>query len=186
MATIEPAVGDQVTLTGTIVELLDDVALVRVDGTYPFPSGTTTIAVHLGKLSNDAPSDEDRIRDAMAEAQDHPGRTITPLTMAIQLELVREELRLPARDRRPRTPLPRRRRRRPGRDRRQARRMRADHRQAGRPGTRPAQAWRPLTMAARTRQDWQRWARKGSNRATGLRPRPPGKTRTPPAAVQAR
>jgi hypothetical protein len=25
----------------------------------------------------DAPSDEERIRDAMAEAQDHPGRTVT-------------------------------------------------------------------------------------------------------------
>ena len=28
-------------------------------------------------LSPDAPSDEDRIRDAMTEARDHPGRTIT-------------------------------------------------------------------------------------------------------------
>lgn len=27
--------------------------------------------------THDAPSDEDRIRDAMAEARDHPGRTIT-------------------------------------------------------------------------------------------------------------
>jgi hypothetical protein len=29
------------------------------------------------ELVSDAPSDEDRIRDAMAEARDHPGRTIT-------------------------------------------------------------------------------------------------------------
>jgi hypothetical protein len=28
-------------------------------------------------LSPDAPSDEDRIRDAMTEAMDHPGRTVT-------------------------------------------------------------------------------------------------------------
>jgi hypothetical protein len=28
-------------------------------------------------LSPDAPSDEDRIRDAMTEAHNHPGRTIT-------------------------------------------------------------------------------------------------------------
>jgi hypothetical protein len=27
--------------------------------------------------ASDAPSDEDRIRDAMAEAQDHPGRVVT-------------------------------------------------------------------------------------------------------------
>ena len=31
-------------------------------------------ALHHG---DDPPSDEDRIRDAMAGAQDHPGRTIT-------------------------------------------------------------------------------------------------------------
>jgi hypothetical protein len=28
-------------------------------------------------VSSQAPSDEDRIRGAMAEAQDHPGRTVT-------------------------------------------------------------------------------------------------------------
>jgi hypothetical protein len=72
----EHKVGNTVVLVGTIVEIQGDVALVQVDRS--FPSGTTTIAVRLGKLpADDAPSDEDRIRDAMAEARDHPGRTIT-------------------------------------------------------------------------------------------------------------
>jgi hypothetical protein len=30
-----------------------------------------------GEADDAEPSDEDRIRDAMAEAQDHPGRTVT-------------------------------------------------------------------------------------------------------------
>lgn len=71
----EHKVGNTVVLTGTIVEIQGDVALVQVDKS--FPSGTTTIAVRLGKLPGGDPSDEDRIRDAMTEAMDHPGRTIT-------------------------------------------------------------------------------------------------------------
>jgi hypothetical protein len=73
----EHKVGNMVVLTGTIVEIQGNVALVQVDKS--FPSGTTTIAVRLGKLpaGDGEASDEDRIRDAMAAAQDHPGRTIT-------------------------------------------------------------------------------------------------------------
>jgi hypothetical protein len=105
----EHKVGNTVVLVGTIVEIQGDVALVQVDRS--FPSGTTTIAVRLGKLpaapydeahavercaicgvvlrsldAADHPwtgiepctsSDEDRIRDAMTEAHNHPGRTIT-------------------------------------------------------------------------------------------------------------
>ena len=67
-----------VVLTGTIVEIQGDVALVQIDKS--FPSGTTTIAVRLGKLPAapyDEVHDEDRIRDAMTEAHAHPGHTIT-------------------------------------------------------------------------------------------------------------
>jgi len=72
----EHKVGDTVVLAGTIVEIQGDVALVQVDKS--FPSGTITIAVRLGKLPDgDVPSDEDRIRELMAEARDHPGHTIT-------------------------------------------------------------------------------------------------------------
>jgi hypothetical protein len=104
----EHKAGNTVVLVGTIVQIEGDIALVQVDKS--FPSGTTTIAVKLGKLpaapydeahavercaicgvvlrshdardhawtpGGDAPSDEDRIRDAMTEARDHPGRTIT-------------------------------------------------------------------------------------------------------------
>jgi len=68
--------GSRVTLTGTVVEIEDGIALVQVDKS--FPSGTTTIAVRLGlPVEVLDPSDEDRIRDAMAEAHDHPGRTVT-------------------------------------------------------------------------------------------------------------
>jgi hypothetical protein len=99
------AVGNQVVLTGTIVELEGDVALVQVDRSYP--SGTTTIAVRLGKLPDDdaemlrrhgvercaicgvvlrshaggdhpwTQSEEDKIREAMRLAQENPGRTVT-------------------------------------------------------------------------------------------------------------
>jgi hypothetical protein len=75
----EHKVGNTVVLVGTIVEIQGDVALVQVDKS--FPSGTTTIAVRLGKLPaapyDTVHGDEDRIRDAMGEARDHPGRTIT-------------------------------------------------------------------------------------------------------------
>jgi len=70
----EHKVGNQVVLCGTIVQIEGDIALVRVDKS--FPDGGT-ITVKLGKLPDDAPSDEDRIRDAMAEARDHPGHVIT-------------------------------------------------------------------------------------------------------------
>jgi hypothetical protein len=99
----EHKVGNTIVLMGTIVEIQGDVAVVRVDKS--FPDGGT-IAVRLGRLleahgvercaicgvvlrSHDAgdhpwtgiepcaPSDEDRIRDAVTEAQAHPGRTIT-------------------------------------------------------------------------------------------------------------
>jgi hypothetical protein len=75
----EHKVGNTVVLVGTIVEIQGDIALVQVDKS--FPSGTTTIAVRLGKLPaapyDEVHSDEDRIRDAMTEAHNHPGRTIT-------------------------------------------------------------------------------------------------------------
>jgi hypothetical protein len=69
----EHAVGNMVVLTGTIVEIHGGVAMVRVDKS--FPEGGT-IAVRLGKLPS-GDTGEDRIRDAMAEARDHPGRTVT-------------------------------------------------------------------------------------------------------------
>jgi hypothetical protein len=75
----EHKVGNTVVLVGTIVEIQGDVALVQVGKS--FPSGTTTIAVRLGTLPavpyDEAHGDEDRIRDAMAEAHQHPGRVIT-------------------------------------------------------------------------------------------------------------
>ncbi len=71
----EHAVGNQVVLTGTIVEIEGNVALVQVDKS--FPSGTTAIAVRLGKLPDDSPSEEDKIREAMRLAQENPGRTVT-------------------------------------------------------------------------------------------------------------
>ena len=70
----EHKVGNTVVLVGTIVEIEGDIALVKVDKS--FPEGGT-ITVRLGKLTVDVPSDEDRIRDAMAEAQDHPGRIVS-------------------------------------------------------------------------------------------------------------
>ena len=70
----EHKVGNMVVMTGTIVQIEGDIALVRVDKS--FPDGGT-ITVKLGKLPDGDPSDEDRIRDAMAEARDHPGRVVT-------------------------------------------------------------------------------------------------------------
>lgn len=70
----EHKVGNTVVMVGTIVAIDGDIALVQVDKSFP-PGGTIT--VRLGRLTIDVPSDEDRIRDAMAEAQDHPGRVIT-------------------------------------------------------------------------------------------------------------
>jgi hypothetical protein len=70
----EHAVGNMVVLTGTIVEINGAVALVRVD--RAFPEGGT-IAVRLGKLPPAEKSDEDKIREAMAGAMDHPGREVT-------------------------------------------------------------------------------------------------------------
>jgi len=68
------AAGSQVALTGTITELNGDVAVVKVDGSIPAGG---TIIVRLSRPDDDGPSDEDRIRDAMAGAQDHPGQVIT-------------------------------------------------------------------------------------------------------------
>lgn len=70
----EHKIGNQVILAGVIMAVDADVAVVKVDRSFP-PGGTIT--VKLGKLPDDAPSEEDRIRDAMAEAQDHPGRIVT-------------------------------------------------------------------------------------------------------------
>lgn len=70
----EHAAGGQVVLTGTIMELNGDVAVVKVDRSIPAGG---IIIVRLSSLPDDGPSDEDRIRDAMGEAQDHPGRIIT-------------------------------------------------------------------------------------------------------------
>ena len=70
-------VGNTVVLVGTIVQIEGDVAVVRVDRS--FPDGGT-IAVRLGRLPAapyDEVHDEDLIRDAMTEAHEHPGRTIT-------------------------------------------------------------------------------------------------------------
>lgn len=67
----EHAVGNQVVLTGTIVEIEGGIALVQVD--RAFPAGGT-ITVRLGQLRDDGESDEDVIRRLMAEARDHPGR----------------------------------------------------------------------------------------------------------------
>jgi hypothetical protein len=74
----EHKAGNTVVLVGTIMQIEGDIALVRVDRS--FPDGGT-ITVKLGELPA-APydavhGDEDRIRDAMTEARDHPGRTIT-------------------------------------------------------------------------------------------------------------
>jgi hypothetical protein len=67
-------VGGTVVLVGTIVEIQGTVAMVRVDRS--FPEGGV-IAVRLGALAVEVPPDEDLIREAMTEARDHPGRTIT-------------------------------------------------------------------------------------------------------------
>ena len=63
-----------VVLTGTIVEIQGNIAMVKVDRS--FPEGGV-IAVRLGALAVEVPSDEDRIRDAMTESHANPGRTIT-------------------------------------------------------------------------------------------------------------
>jgi len=70
----EHKAGNTVVLLGTIVTIAGDVAVVKLDRAFPPGSEITVL---LGELPDDDPSDEDRIRDAMAEAQDHPGRTIT-------------------------------------------------------------------------------------------------------------
>jgi hypothetical protein len=70
----EHAVGNQVVLTGVILEIDGAVALVRVDRSFP-PGGT--VVVRLGKLPADEPSGEEKIREALAEAQDYPGRIVT-------------------------------------------------------------------------------------------------------------
>jgi hypothetical protein len=79
----DPAVGDPVILRGRILKIEEGVALVAVYRTYPTGG---TVAVQCGALEldethvdhdNQIKGDEDRIRDAMAEAQYHAGRTIT-------------------------------------------------------------------------------------------------------------
>jgi hypothetical protein len=83
MAETDPAVGDPVILRGRILKIEEGVALVEVYRSYPVGG---TVAVQCGALELDETpddggavpaSDEDRIRDAMAEAQDHPGRMAT-------------------------------------------------------------------------------------------------------------
>ena len=82
MAETDPQVGDPVILRGRIKSLMDGVALVEVYRTFPVGG---TVAVQCGALELDETpdtgtvpeSDEDRIRGAMAEAQEHPGRMIT-------------------------------------------------------------------------------------------------------------
>jgi hypothetical protein len=77
MAGTDPQAGDPVILRGRIKSLIDGVALVEVYRTFPVGG---TVAVQCGALELDetqddgaAPaSDEDRIRDAMAEAAEHP------------------------------------------------------------------------------------------------------------------
>lgn len=79
----DPQVGDPVILRGRIKSLSGGTALVEVCRSYPDGG---TVAVQVGALELDetrlghgatAASDEDRIREAMAEAQDHPGRIVT-------------------------------------------------------------------------------------------------------------
>jgi len=78
----DPAAGDPVILRGRIKSVQDGVALVEVYRSFPVGG---TVAVQCGALELDetsdgtvaAPSDEARIREAMAEAQDHPGRIVT-------------------------------------------------------------------------------------------------------------
>jgi hypothetical protein len=82
MAETDPQAGDPVILRGRIKSLIDGVALVEVYRTFPVGG---TVAVQCGALEldetqdgGDVPeSDEDRIRDAMAEAKEHPGRVVT-------------------------------------------------------------------------------------------------------------
>jgi hypothetical protein len=78
----DPAVGDPVILHGRIKSIHEDVALVEVYRSYPVGG---TVAVQCGALELDettddggaVPDDEELIRRAMAEAQDHPGRVAT-------------------------------------------------------------------------------------------------------------
>lgn len=83
MAETDPAVGDPVILRGRILKIEEGVALVAVYRTFPVGG---TVAVQCGALELDETtddggavpaSDEDRIREAMAEAQDNPGRIVT-------------------------------------------------------------------------------------------------------------
>lgn len=76
----DPQVGDPVILRGRIKSLIDGVALVEVYRTFPV-GGTVAVqcgALELNESTGDGgvPADEDLIRDAMAEAQDHPGRVV--------------------------------------------------------------------------------------------------------------
>lgn len=83
----DPAAGDPVILRGRIRKIDGDVAMVEVYRSYP--TGITvavgTVAVQCAALERDesggdggaVPSDEEKIREAMAEAQDHPGRIVT-------------------------------------------------------------------------------------------------------------
>lgn len=83
MAETDPKAGDPVILHGRIKSLMDGVALVEVYRSFPVGG---TVAVQCGALELDETpddggivpeSDEDRIRDAVAEAQEHPGRIVT-------------------------------------------------------------------------------------------------------------
>jgi hypothetical protein len=85
MPTLEndPAVGDFVIVRGQIKSIIDGVALIEVYRGYPVGAN---VAVQCGALDLAEPADstavgagseEDRIRDMMAEAQAHPGRMVT-------------------------------------------------------------------------------------------------------------
>jgi len=78
----DPAVGDPVILKGRIKSIDEGVALVEVYRSYPLGC---TVPVQCGALELDetphdddtVPGDEERIRDVMTEAMDHPGRIVT-------------------------------------------------------------------------------------------------------------
>jgi hypothetical protein len=63
------------TLEGTMTAMPGDWIIKGVQGEF-YPCKPDIFAATYEPVA-DAPSDEDRIRDAMTEAQAHPGRTIT-------------------------------------------------------------------------------------------------------------
>ena len=69
------AIGDPAVLTGTIVEIDGDIAVVKVD--QAFPSGGTVTVRLAEPPSDDGETEEDWIRAAMVAAMEHPGREVT-------------------------------------------------------------------------------------------------------------